>query len=434
MAAKDAEKNVKGWFWKLPDGTKQGPSDIHLVREKVLAGEITALTEVSQDSKNWSQAVSSSDFGFDCIVLQAGENLNVLGPFAREHMDRQDQESEIPSDGILYLRGGMVSEALPGSGVVGETGAALVEKVMVAEKRLRESLKEKRATEASLAAKDLEFDAERQRLNSAISSLKAEVMKIESELEGLRAEMVLSDADKGRRAKLEAKLVDTENAHVQASEEAKQLKSATDAAERKAKKLSSMLAEAEAGVQAAQKKQEELESRLADTGRQLSTRQARCVDLEGELAQKIESAAEWEVRVSELEARVTELDDKLQAAESKVAVAHDSSTWLYGRLMDLAKQAEAQFAEPLSSVTESTGNRGGSESVEAIEAEIVDDSSPAYAINLRTAKARSGEPRNVKLSAIEDQLKHEISALGASKAGSATSGHEGFINVFKRRK
>ena len=40
MAKKDADKHVKEWFWKLPDGSKKGPSDIRIVREKVLTGEI----------------------------------------------------------------------------------------------------------------------------------------------------------------------------------------------------------------------------------------------------------------------------------------------------------------------------------------------------------------------------------------------------------
>lgn len=399
MARKNDKKNIKGWFWKFPEGPEKGPSDIQIIREKVLAGEITAQTEVSQDGENWSPAVFSPDFGFDCVVLQVGESLNVLGPFAREYMDQQETDSEIPADGILFFRGGLVSETVSGGGVVGETGSALVEKVMAAERRLREGLKEKRAAEASLAAKDLEFDAERQRLNSTISGLKAEKMKVESELEGLRAEVALSDADKDRESALEAKLVDAENALVRVSKEV-----------------------------------EQLEVRLTDMGNQLSKHQTRCVELEGELAGKDDTVAALERRVSEFEAQVAKLNDKLKIAEDAQAASHESAVWLRDRVIDLAKQVETQFAASAASNQVLTKGQDESDVIEEVEAEVIGDPSPAYSMQKRTPASRSGEPRKAKLSAIESQLQREISTLSVSKAESVASGHGGFANVFKRRK
>ena len=434
MAKKDADKHVTEWFWKLSNGSKKGPSDIRIIREKVLAGEITAQTEVSQDGKSWSPAVFASDFGFDCIVLQVGESLNVLGPFAREYMDQQEAESEIPADGILFLRGGLVSEALPRSDAVGETGAALVEKVMAAERRLRETLKEKRVAETALAAKDLEFDAERQRLNSTISTLKAEAMKLESELEGLRAEALLSDADKRRQSALEAKLVDTENACVQASKEALQLKESAAASARQVQELIEAVSCAEANVRDVETKRTELEGRLVETGKQLSKHQARCVELEGELASKGDSEAQWEHRVSELEAQVAKLNNKLQTAEDNQAASHALAAYLRDNLIDLAKQAEAQFAALSGSAQAGPKSRNDLEAIEEVEAEIIEDSSPANSMKVRSTESRSDGPQNVKLSAIENQLKREISTLGASKSAPSLSGHDGFINVFKRRK
>ena len=357
----------------------------------------------------------------------------MLGPFAREYMDQHETESEIPSDGILFLRGGLVSEALPSSGAVGETGAALVEKVMVAESRLRASLKEKRVAETSLAAKDLEFDAERQRLNSEISAMKAGMMKVESELEGLRAEAVLSDADKGRQSALEAKLVDTENALVSASKEAQQLKESVAAAERQVKDLTKAVSMAEAKVSDAQTKYAELESRLIDTGNQLSKHQPRCVELEGTLADKDDTEAEWGRRVSELEAQVAELDGQLKAAEDDQSASRQSAVWLRDRVIDLAKQAEAQFATTSSSAQVRIKGRNDLGAIEDVEAEVLEAVSPSYSVNVRSVKSRSEDPPNAKLSAIENQLKQELSTLGASKGAPTLSGHEGFINVFKRK-
>lgn len=451
MVNKNAEDAEKEWYWRNADGAKKGPLDLSSVRNLVLSGDISAQTQVSSTGADWISAVSCSDFGFDCIVLEVGEALNVLGPFAKEYIDRHDVMSGVPSDGILFVRGGTVGEALHG-GVSGTTGAVLVEKVMAAEKELKASVKAKRAAEASLAAKDLEFDSERQKLNGIISGMKAAALKLQSELDGVRAELEGLDVDKKRRADLEAKLVDAENAAVKAVAEAERRRREAEMAGKKIAELESSFAATKtqsAGLekQYAELKSHdaELETRLAEAGRKLTDRDGRCVELEGRLTEAKASVAEFQDKAANAESRMAELRSKAENADANDANYRESAEWLRKKLADLAGEvAERFYASEYPSPRGASSLKAASEdrsdsnpSFEAIEPEIVvqHGESSSYGVKLRqTKKVDPVQPQIAKLSAIENQLKREISSLGASAGTPGATGHDGFIGVFKRRK
>ncbi len=448
MVTKNAEAGAKAWYWKNNEGAKKGPFDINSVRSLVLSGDLNAQTQVSSNGTDWLSAVSCSDLGFDCIVLEVGESLNVLGPFAREYIDRHDVMSSVPSDGILFVRGGTVSDALLG-GVSGTTGAVLVEKVMAAEKELRESVKAKRAAEASLAAKDLEFDAERQKLNSIISGMKAAELKVQSELEGLRSELEGLDVGKVRCSELEAKLVDAENAAAKVAVEAARRGREAKEAAQKIAKLDATISETKAQAADVEKKVSEivsqyaqLEKRFIEIGKKLTEREGRCVELEGKIA-------EFKSRILDYEDKVVELQKKTQNADANDAKHRGSAKWLQEKLADLAGEVAERFDSPAHSPTESSeilrpvaeAPRLSSRRLEETEPEIVaqTEGESGCVVRLRpTQKGESAQPQLAKLSAIENQLKREISSLGASKVASkvatGATGHDGFIGVFKRRK
>ena len=221
------------WFWRDASGKPSEPVDLKSIRAKVVSGDVSAQTQVSRDGATWSLAMSHPELGFDCIVLELGENLNVLGPFARDYVDRADVMSGVPKDGILFVRGGTVGEALPAP-APGATGAALVERVVEAEKAHRDSDKARRAAEAALAAKDLEFDAERQKLRGELSGMKAAELKLKAELDSLRGDLENKDAGERDRHDLEARLVDAETLLAAA-------KSAAHQAEEKAKAAAALV-------------------------------------------------------------------------------------------------------------------------------------------------------------------------------------------------
>lgn len=452
MVTKNAEARAKAWYWKNNDGVKKGPLDINSVRNLVLSGDIIAQAQVSSNGNDWFSAVSCPDLGFDCIVLEMGESLNVLGPFAREYIDRHDVMSTVPSDGILFVRGGTVGDALPGSNVTGTTGAVLVEKVMVAEKELREAAKAKRAAEASLAAKDLEFDAERQKLNGIISGMKAAELKKQSELEGLRSELDGLDVGKGRCSELEAKLVDAENAAANmAAEVARKGREEKEAA-RKISELDAAIANEK--VQSAElekkcsemgSKYAELEKRLAETGKKLTEREGRCVELEGRIANSADSLEELKRQISHYEVEIVKLRSKTENADANEAMYRESAEWLREKLADLSGEVAERFYSSTYVPTDSQESyQSASEAarlvsarLEEVQPEIVtqDEGNSNYAVKLRLPKkGESAQPQMAKLSAIENQLKREISSLGASKTASGATGHDGFIGVFKRRK
>lgn len=451
MTGKNAEGGVQDWFWRDAKGSKSGPADLKRIRDMVLSGEVTAQTPVSLDGNVWRSAVSFPDFGFDCIVLEVGESLNVLGPFAKEYVDRLKDMSEVPADGILFVRGGTVKDALPGN-VPGTTGAALVERVIAAEKSLKESEKTRRASEASLAAKDLEFDAERQRLNGSVSGLKASELKLKSEIEALRSEIERDDANERGRHELEAKLVDAENLLAAARAAAEKAEADSggrtkelEAAVKKAAELEAALAQASGKLNGVDQKYTELEKRLAEAGRQINEREARCLDLERRLSESLDSVAEIQRKSADYEMHIAELGRNLKGYEANAKVFRDSASWLRVKLTDLAGEVAEKFYSPEEANAAEPTPREAAEPVKPDSASgtapVVEESYPqgcfedrqssGTPIKVRKVSAAGTPPHDMaKLSALESQLQREISSLGSAKAG----GRDGIIGVFKRRK
>lgn len=434
MAVKSVGEREKQWYWKSADGSQQGPADLAVVRENVLYGVIQPQTEVSATGTDWQPAVCVPELGFDCVVLVAGDQMNVLGPFAREYIDRREMTDEVPEDGILFVRAGTVSEALPG-GMAGETGAALVERVMSAEKRVRECLNEKRAAEAALAARDLEFDAERQKFSSEILAIKASLMKLQSERDGLQTDVERSDADRQHAAAVEGRLVDVEQALAHAQSEIKRQSETSAAGRRQAEALKKALSEAESAAEKCRAEQKEMASQLAETGHRLGEREASCVAVEGELAEKREALDALSRRVEELEAQQGELQRAVARAREIEGVLSESAAWLGDRLQVLADEAKRRLT-PQSTSGESTGRVAGATDFESVDADVIESASHPQGVRVRPGSRRNAasDPELAKLSAIENQLKREITSLGVSPSPASKSGHDGFIGVFKRRK
>lgn len=454
MSGKNSNENAKNWFWKKPSGAKEGPVDVGLMRKKVVSGEIDAQTQVSRDGKSWTLAVSHQELGFDCLVLEAGEDLNVLGPFANESMGRKDVASSMPRDGIVFVREGVVGECTHGAfSASGKTGAAMAERVMAAERQLRESEKARRAAETSLAAKDLEFDAERQNLNGVVSGLKAAELKLKAEINDLRSDLEADKEEKSGRLDLEAKLMDAE---IMAS-------SAREAAEKTAADLAAKtteLNEARARVETikaeletlSSKQQEgvsrvvELEKKLADTGARLIEREGRCVELEGSLAAAKSQAQELEGKLRERENQIEKLSRISKNANENIRELNESASWLRTKLSDLAGEVAEKFYVPeLHPVADYVETE--EYVAEVVEPEVMPvKKAGASDVAGRRMNAGNAAPgRGVeKISAIENQLKRELSNLGAAKAQSAAAvpnspknqmGREGLLGgVFKRKK
>ena len=443
MSDKIAENAPNQWFWQNASGAKSGPVDLKAMREKVLSGEVTAQTLVSADGQSWKAAVACPELGFDCIVLEVGESLNVLGPFAKEHLDRLDGMSEVPADGILFVRGGTVKESVPGK-VSGTTGAALVERVLAAEKSFKESEKARREAESSLAAKDLEFDAERQKLNGLVSGFKAAELKMKSEIDALRSDIASRGSDDSRRNELEARLVDAENllstaqaATAKANGETETVKKSVQAILKEKAELETKLANSAKQIDWRDSKYAELEKRLAETGRQITEREGRCVELEGGLADARDTVSTLKKQVSDSEAQLAELVARLQASEKAAKSFDDAGSWFHAKLTELARDVAEKFGDESAEATDGPRSSEAAEDfvVEAVDPEVVekrDDHSDGV-VRLRKVSVSDGAPNIEKLSALENQLKREISSLGAAK-GSGNTGHDGLIGVFKRRK
>ena len=205
-----SEKDKRTWYSKSSDGKVSGPFGTDEMHRRVVDGKVQAETAVSTDKGSWRPAAAETDLGFDCLVMRTDGSIEILGPFAREYLDRPAVMAGVPKEAVFFVRSGTVGEAAGQPGSIGKTGAALVERVVEARKALRDSEAARSKAEAALKAKDLEFDAERQRLAAEISGFKAAELKLRGEIDSLRAEAEKAASGERRGLEAEAKLVDAE--------------------------------------------------------------------------------------------------------------------------------------------------------------------------------------------------------------------------------
>lgn len=300
----------KTWFYKAADGGEQGPFGEAELHQKVVEGDIMPETPVSDDGKNWKSAVSLPECGFDCLVLQTEPALDVLGPFTREYLDKQEVIESIPKKGLFFVRSGTVADAafVPEFSR-GGTGAALVSRLLAAESALRDSRKRCRDAEAALKAKDLEFESER-------AKFKADAVKLASELDGLRADLAARTAREREDMDLQARLVDAEN---------------------RASKAESRLAAAKSELAAAKEKLSATEEKLSATEDTLAVEQTKAAEAEKALA--------------------------------AAAADAENAKWLYNEITRTASEAQSRFSRKAEFAN---GNRNEpAKNGETVEADVV---------------------------------------------------------------
>ena len=227
--------NGTEWRVRLADGGESGTFTGEELRQKVIDGEILPDGMVSRDGREWKRAAAVPECGFDCLVLQTSPSLDVLGPFAREYLDKPEVMATLPQDGAFFVRSGTLADtsgAVASSG--SETGAALVSRILAAESALREARGKCLEAQSALKAKDLEFEAERAKWQSEVSSLKAAMIKQDSEVEALKAELGVRDARERAALQVEARLVDAEKKLAGALERAGELEKKAELAEKAA--------------------------------------------------------------------------------------------------------------------------------------------------------------------------------------------------------
>ena len=83
-----SEKDNRTWFSKSSDGKVSGPFGTDEMRRRVVDGKVQAETAVSTDKGSWRPAAAETDLGFDCLVMRTDGSIEILGPFAREYLDR----------------------------------------------------------------------------------------------------------------------------------------------------------------------------------------------------------------------------------------------------------------------------------------------------------------------------------------------------------
>lgn len=287
------------WFWRVDQESQQGPTNLQGILSRIASGEITAQTQVKCDEGTWALAMSYPELKFDCFVLELGDTPNVLGPFPRDIISHPNVISGVPKEGIVFVREGIVSDVIKGL-TTGATGTALIERVTAAEKALQARDAACRRAEAALAAKDLEFDAERQKLMSELSSLKAQALKQTAEAEALRSDLDQMKGDVQNYQNLAARLVDAENLLNQSQAT---LKESQDQAQEQAKQLAQL-----------QKERQDQSAQLAQAQEALQLEQSKHASAQSALQSQLEQHVEA-LKIAQAEStRIHSALEKFQAS------------------------------------------------------------------------------------------------------------------------
>lgn len=479
------KKEERQWYSKSGDGHVSGPFDAGTMRSRVLSGEVQAETPVSSDTATWTPAAAVPELGFDCLVMRVDRGIEILGPFAREYLDNPAVMGKVPRESVFFVRSGTVGEAADAPDSIGKTGADLVERVVEARKALRASNAARTKAEAALKAKDLEFDAERQRLSAEISALKADALKLQGEMETLRAEAERAAGDEQRTLETEAKLVDAEKAAAASEAALRAAQSRAEAAEKDLAGTRAALAQAKAeaakAADADAERDREISSIRDAHAKEIAALKAAAEkaarEHERELA-AVRSGAERaakesddeharvvaELRAAALEAtRRADAENaaRLASADAEIAAARADADWLRERLSGLFAEVSSRFAprsepaaakpapEPAPAAEPSVpppgpGGRDARESV-FVEAEAIDDPPSGFhrprirpvpePEDRRAAKPAAEEARKPLsgMAALEDQLKDELRrAADAAQATGRGTGAK-IMNFFKRK-
>ena len=166
-----SEKDNRTWFSKSSDGKVSGPFGTDEMHRRVVDGKVQAETAVSTDKNAWRPAAAETDLGFDCLVMRTDGSIEILGPFAREYLDRPAVMAGVPREAVFFVRSGTVGDALAAPGSIGKSGASLVERVVEAGEALR-------ASEDALARAERESAAAAAAHAKEIAALKAAAYEI----------------------------------------------------------------------------------------------------------------------------------------------------------------------------------------------------------------------------------------------------------------
>ena len=341
----------KSWFFRAADGAETGPLSESDLRGLVVAGEISSETPVSRGDGVWKPALAFEECGFDCLVLRTEPSLDVLGPFSREYLDRPDVMETLPGDGQFFVRSGTVATAAAVPGASGPSGSALVERVLSAERALRDT----------------------------VGKL-GELGKLLSELDEAKKALAVKSAAFGSASKA---LADAKKALVE-----------KDAALADAKKS---LDGKDAALADAKKALGEKDAALADAKKSLGEKDAALADAKKALGEKDAALADAKKALGEKDAALADAKKALGEKDASLAALRGGVEWMRGAVSDLLSEAGRRFGAAGSS---------GSASLEVVEPEVV--------VEPEKPAPTPEQDHSAKMAALESQLQKELRMAGAA--------------------
>ena len=210
----------------MDGGDVYAASTLEELQQWARDGRIAPTTALSIDDGPWSPANSYRPLAMDWVAEVSSGVL--YGPVHRSAIEALKVEGSIPAEASLFRRDAGDDDARQAGrdAARGERERALAARIdelekslAAAEQALRAARVESESAKGSVAARDLEADAERQEHKAAVARLNAEVLKRDARVSALERKgaeleeaLAKSVADHAAAASLEHRALEAEHA------------------------------------------------------------------------------------------------------------------------------------------------------------------------------------------------------------------------------
>lgn len=191
----------------MENGNVFGPADLPTLQAWARDGRLAPANEISEDGRTWQPITRLAELEMDWVAeVTAG---TFYGPIHRGAVAELVRDGSLPAEAPLFHRQRGAAEPPTGPSPrdqewerrLSEQQQAAAQRLAETEQALRTLRNELDQAHGAVAARDLEFEAERQEHKAAVSRVQAELVKREAHTASLEKEAArLAQVDRDRSA------------------------------------------------------------------------------------------------------------------------------------------------------------------------------------------------------------------------------------------
>jgi len=262
------------WRIRGEKGNFFGPADLETLAEWARDGRIAPSSEISDDGENWQPVTHMPELAMDWVAEVTPGTF--YGPVHSAFLDELQQDGSLNQFAARFKRFNRSENDATEQREkdleerLNSIQQTLYARIAQLENDLSTCRDELEQARGSLAARDLEFDAERQELLAAASRYQAELVKRDGRISQMEKELTRNDKIAKERLELEARITEAESKIATFTRAVDQEKQAAELAK----------------------------SALRDVEKQLSTLRERQQGLQRELESARNAAQTWQMRLN----------------------------------------------------------------------------------------------------------------------------------------